>query len=83
MCVCVYELKLISLVSFYFALFNVATGKFDITYVVHICSSPHTAIGQHWIRIPELQLKANGKKNPLQNNNHYAQSRQHGGVSEE
>lgn len=40
------------------------------------------AIGQPWIRIPELQLKANRKRIPLQNNNQYAQSRQHWGVFE-
>lgn len=48
-------------------------------YAVHICSSHHIAIGQYWIRIPELQLKANRKRNPLQYNNQYAQSRQYRG----
>lgn len=36
--------KLISLISLYFALFNVATGKLDVTLCRSYCSSHNIAI---------------------------------------
>lgn len=63
--------------TFFLTLFNVATRTFVITYVVLIHSSYSISVGHHWIRVSELQLGASRRRNPFQNNNQYAQSRQH------
>lgn len=59
-----------------------AARKFENTYMIHICPSHSVSIRRPWIRVPELQLGTNRKRNSFQNNDHYAQSRQHWRVCE-